>query len=141
MFKSQIYGVAQSIAETTTKLYHSKKSEMLDRVKKWNVSNLSSCNEKAAIVLKLSAIIQINASVAVKTFFDFAKLNIYNHIMNLAREFQRCDIVCDRYLNDSIKEAIRKDRCVVPGKVLLIPQNFQAIFTKTFWEMVKTKKI
>ena len=34
LFKSEIYGVAQSIAETTTKLYHSKKSEMLDRFKK-----------------------------------------------------------------------------------------------------------
>ena len=49
LFKSEIYGVAHSIAESTTKLYHSKKSEMLDRFKKWYISNLSSCNEKAAM--------------------------------------------------------------------------------------------
>ena len=52
LFMSEIYGVAQSIAETTTKFYHSKKSEMLDRCKKWNVSNLSSCNEKDARVVE-----------------------------------------------------------------------------------------
>ena len=81
--------------------------------------------------MELSAIIQINASVAVKTFFDFAKL-IYNHIMNLAREFQRCDIVCDRYLNDSIKEDIRKDRCVCSRKIFTHSTKFPSNFREDF---------
>ena len=93
---------------------------------------MSSCNEKAAIVVELSVIIQINASVAVKTFFDFAKL-IYNHIMNLAREFQRLrDIVCDRYLNESIKEDIRKDRCVGSRKIFTNSTKFPSNFCEDF---------
>ena len=43
---------------------------------------------------------------SVHSFHDFAVL-VYHHIKDLARDYQRVDVVCDRYFSDSLKEQIR----------------------------------
>jgi hypothetical protein len=68
-----------------------------------------SYHNKSAMVVEMAAIIQTHASVPVPSFLDFSKL-LYNHIMKLTKGYQRCDIVCDRYLSNSIEGDVRDER-------------------------------
>ena len=76
LFSSEIFGVAQCIAETSSQLYHAKKSVMLKKFKPWIVYKLEGGHTKAAMVVELSALIHIYADAPVNTFSDFAKLLI-----------------------------------------------------------------
>ena len=58
-----------------------------------------------AIVIELSAMIQIYAAIPVDTFADFAKM-LYEKIIKISHRYKRCDVVCDRYLADSVKNEI-----------------------------------
>ena len=109
LFEGELLGIAQSIAESPTTLYHSQKSQLLKRFDKL-VTIPQFCEAiPSAIIIELSAIIQIKASCSANTFHEFAVI-IYYHILELARDFSRIDIVCDQYFDNSLKEGTREGR-------------------------------
>ena len=131
LFSTEINGVAQAMAETDTKLYRGKKSQMLKRFSKWKYSEPCKRNTKAAMVVEMSTVIQINANVPVSTFDDFSKL-LYIYILNLSKGYKRVDIVCDRYLEDSIKEDLREDRGSGSRKIFNDSTKFPKSFRTDF---------
>ena len=134
--------MAQCIAETSSTLY-AKKSVMLKKFKPWIVSKLEGGHTKAAMVVELSALIHIYADAPVNTFSDFAKL-LRNNKVNLTRGYERCDIICDRYLKDSIK-MFQMIGVVVQEKSLLVSLSslgiLGGILGEISWEMGRIKKI
>jgi hypothetical protein len=88
-------------------------------------------SDKSGIVIELSAILRKTLASWVKTFADFAKF-LHDEIMNLASNFNRCDVITDRYFRGSLKEGIRRYRG--SGTVHLfndntnLPSNFDSDF-------------
>ena len=104
MFQSEIFGIAQSISTDSRSLYHGNKSDILKRFEK--ETQLPIHERNAALIIDLSAIVQIMAQRKCTTFKEFSK-KVYRYIMNLATEskVERIDIVADRYFEDSLKRA------------------------------------
>ena len=108
IFQNELLGVAHSIALTPTTLYHSKKSAITDRFTTAN-NNPNFDSASSAIVIEMSAMIMIKAKCDAETFHDFAMI-LYHYIMDQAKRFERVDIVCDQYFDNSLKEGTRKGR-------------------------------
>ena len=64
---------------------------------------------KCGIVVELSLFLRKKRPTWVFKFHDLAKF-LYDEIMDLSKFFQRCDIVIDRYFEDSLKEGVREER-------------------------------
>ena len=114
LFEGEIFGVAQSLADDKTSLYHGTKSEIKKRFKQCTppVINTVELSPKcSAIIVELSPIVFRYNERLMNSFNDFAVL-IYYKVMDIAFNFQRIDIVCDRYFQDSLKEQTRKMRGV-----------------------------
>ena len=109
LFESELFGIAESISETPTTLYHSRKSQLLQRFEKATTLPHLSQNTSSAIIKELSAIIHLKGASDADTFHDFAVI-IYYYIMGLSKGLIRIDIVGDQYFDHSVKEQIRKDR-------------------------------
>ena len=119
VFETELFGIAQSIAETEETLYHGPKHTFLDRLNQWESFALDDNSlSKSAIVIELSAMIQIYAAVPVDTFADFAKM-LYEKIMKIYHRYKRGDVVCDRILADSVKTEIRESRGQSSRKVFI----------------------
>ena len=108
-FQSEIFGIAQSISTDSRSLYHGNKSDILKRFEK--ETQLPIHERNAALIIDLSVIVQIMAQQKCTTFKEFSR-KIYRYIMNLATEskVERIDIVADRYFEDSLKGATRRER-------------------------------
>ena len=104
--------MAHSLAEDETTLYHGTKSKLKDRIQQTEKPVISN-NLKSALIIELSptAVFRLAETPSVHSFHDFAVL-VYHHIKDLAHDYQRVDVVCDRYFNDSLKEQIRTQRGV-----------------------------
>ena len=57
LFESKLVGIAQSISEPPTTLYHSRKSQLLQRFEKATILTHLSQNTSSALIIELSAII------------------------------------------------------------------------------------
>ena len=108
IFNNEFTGVAHSIAQTPTTLYHAKKSAIMDKFKPCS-ENVDIKTNPSAIVIEMSAMIMMKANCNAETFHDFA-LILYNYIMDIAKDFERVDIVCDQYFDNSLKEGTRSGR-------------------------------
>ena len=66
--------------------------------------------QTSAIIIELSPVVFRQADKPVNNFNDFAVLSTI--IMGVAQSYQRIDVVCDRYFQDSLKEQPRRLRGV-----------------------------
>lgn len=85
-----------------------------------------------AIVFVLSLFTKKNNTINEKdTFHNFAE-SLTKRFMCLCTNYLRCDVVADRYLQDSIKENIINIGGMDPGKILdhdrTIPSDFKTDF-------------
>ena len=90
-------------------MYHSQKSQLLKRLDKTVTIPQFTKVIPSAIIIELSAVVQIKASCDAETFHEFS-LIIYYYILELSTDFSRIDIVADQYFQDSLKEGTRKGR-------------------------------
>ena len=107
--EGESFGVAHSLAADNTSLYHGTKSEIKKRFQSCPLPVIDA--QSNAIIIELSPIIFRHAEKTISTFNDFAVL-IYYKILDIGLNFQRIDIVCDRYFQDSVKEQTRSLRGV-----------------------------
>ena len=132
LFASEIFGVAQSIAEDSRKLYHGTKSDIL---KRFGISGKSmNDHNESSIIIELSPVIKAKSSSSCTTFNDFAVI-IYNHVMYYSSGYKRCDIIADRYFSFSLKDGTRNQRGSVGSTMNFtgdtrFPLNFGNIFLK-----------
>ena len=64
-----------------------------------------------AIIIELSPVVFRQADKPINHFND-SGVPIYNHMMDVAQSYQRIDVLCDRYFQDSLKEQTRRLRGV-----------------------------
>ena len=129
LLETELQGVAQSIAEDDTKLYHGTKSSIKDRL---NSCNLPAKDQKtSAVIVELSPLIFKYGEIPVDTFGDFAVL-LYRKVMELAKSYDRVDVVFDRYFTDSLKEQTRDSRGVGTRVLFDDDSEFPRDFRKEF---------
>ena len=118
--------MAQSIAETSEKLYDGRKSQILKRFPL--CANVVIPTQHSAMICDLSVFIKSHYFGNKKLFSDFAN-SLYNRIMKHSSGYLRCDIVTDRYFKGSLKEAIRNKRGHESRKIFNdmteMPQDFK----------------
>ena len=123
LFKTEIFGTSQCLSINSETLYHGTKSNILQRFEKTNCPGLS---PSSVIIIELSAILR--REFYAKTFAEFA-LNVFNHILNVGKDYDRIDVVCDRYFEKSLKTQVRTDRgngsIVVFNEESQFPTNFK----------------
>ena len=110
-----------------TKLYHGTKSDILKQFEASQRPTFESMVEKA-IVIDLSFIIKAKAASPCSTFNEFASI-VFQHIMELAKQYNRCDIVAGRYFQGSLKEGTRDKRGSKGSKLLF---DGDTVFPKDF---------
>ena len=86
LFSKELFGVAQSIAQTSKTLYHGQKSDIL---KKFPSHPSITLSEKSGIIHDLSVLTKSQTIGKEKTFSDFAN-SIYERIMAKSKNFSRC---------------------------------------------------
>ena len=106
LFSSEIFGVPQSIAANSLQLYTGPKSDIRRRFTTYFEQSFS---ENSGIIIELSPIIRSKQKVNCTTFDQFAEV-VYRHIKFLSQDYQRCDVVVDRYFSGSLKEGTRQKR-------------------------------
>ena len=104
LFSTEIFGISQCLSVNEHNLYHGTKSNILQGFKptKFPGNEISS-----AIIIELSAILRCAFNAI--TFNDFAG-KIYTYITDIATGYDRVDIVCDRYFENSLKSLTKHDR-------------------------------
>ena len=107
LFDQELFGVAQSIAETCEKLCDGQKSQILKRFS--SCANVVIPTKHSAMICDLSVFIKSHYFGNNKLFSDFS-ISLYSRIMNYSSGYLRCDMVADRYFKGSLKEAIRNKR-------------------------------
>ena len=129
LFKSELYGVAQSIASNAESLYHSNKSDILKKLTSFEEYDLQ---EITAVVVDISPILKGLDTMNCNTFNDLA-IVLYSKICSLYGNFQRVDLIFDQF-QKSLKENIRDERSI--GSRLLfdettkLPSKFHSDFLK-----------
>ena len=104
MFSTEIFGTSQCLSINRHNLYHGTKSNILQRFKP---TEFPGNETSSAIIIKLSAILRCSFNAI--TFNDFAG-KIYAYIIDIATGYDRVDIVCDKYFENSLKSLTRHDR-------------------------------
>lgn len=107
LFKNEIFGVAQCISQDSISLYHGVKSDILKRLP--TVLKPTSMQCDSSLTIDLSGIINAKANMNFTTFKELADY-LYSYILSIRNDSERCDVVCDRYFHDSLKEGVRHDR-------------------------------
>ena len=110
LFKTELYGLAQSIAANSDALYHSNKSDILKKITSFEGYDLQ---EFAAVVVDISPILKGLDTMNCNTFNDLA-IVLYNKICSLYGNFQRVDLIFDQYFKKSLKENICDERYRFP---------------------------
>ena len=104
LFSTEIFGISQCLSSNRHNLYHGTKPNILQRFKP---TEFSGNEASSAIIIELSAILRCSFNAI--TFNDFA-CNIYSYIIGIASVYDRVDIVCNRYFENSLKSLTRHDR-------------------------------
>ena len=99
LFATEIFNVAQSLAENSETLYHGTKSDVLKCFVAQKELSIYKCD--SAIMHDLSILVKKQYVDTIKTFSDLSK-RLYSRIMEI-----RCDIVADRYFQESMKNNLR----------------------------------
>ena len=104
LFSTEIFGISQCLSNNRHNLYHGTKPNILQRFKP---TAFSGNDASSAITIELSTILRCSFNAI--TFNDFA-CNIYSYIIGIASVYDRVDIVCNRYFENSLKSLRRHDR-------------------------------
>ena len=131
LFKEELFQRTHSIAEDDNTLYHGTKSDILKRLNSTEKPNLNPKNRNA-IIFNLSAIVKSKSKSNCLTFDDFANY-IYRIKMLMSKNYERCEIVADRYFEGSLKEWTRNKRGTGGSKLIfngesLMPKDFSSNF-------------
>ena len=95
LFATEIFNVAQSLAENSETLYHGSKSDVLKCFASQKELSINKCD--SAIMHDLSILVKSQYVDTTKAFNDLSK-RLYSRIMEISDGYNRCDIVADRYL-------------------------------------------
>ena len=102
LFRTELFNVAQSIAANSDSLYHDNKSDILKRFPTCNYKEPKTKVNRSAIIFDLSLFTKSYTANENATFSDFAQ-SLIGRILYLSSNYLRCDIVADRYFQDSLK--------------------------------------
>ena len=109
LFQTELFNVAQSIAENGDSLYHNNKSDILKRFPTCKYVETDTQIDSSPIILDLSLFAKSHTLNENATFSDFAE-SLKARIFHQSSNYMRCDIIADRYFKDSLKENIRSIR-------------------------------
>ena len=107
-FGNEILNVPQSLGESYNTIFHGSKSELTQRFSKYSINGIPKNAEKSAIMSPLICA-KCSKKAGMTCFPDLA-IVLYYEIMRLGFDYNRIDIVFDRYFDDSLKEGTRKSR-------------------------------
>ena len=127
LFKEVLFQRAHSISEDENTLYHGTKSDTLERLNSTEKPNLNPKNRNA-IIFDLSAIVRSRSKSNCLTFHYFANYT-YRIIMLMSKNYERCEIVADRYFEGSLKEGTRNKRGAEGSKLIF---NGESLMSKDF---------
>ena len=103
LFSTEIFGISQCLLINGHNLYHGTKSNILQRFKP---TEFSGNETSSAIIIELSAILRCSFNAI--TSNDFAG-KMFAYIIDIATGYDRVDIVCDSYFENSLKSLTRHD--------------------------------
>ena len=131
LFKEELFQRAYSISEDENTLYHGTKSDILKRLNSTKKSNLNPKNRNA-IIFDLSATVKSKSKSNCLTFDDFTNY-IYRIKMFMSKNYERCEVVADRYFGGSLKKGTRNKRGAGGSKLIfndesLMPKDFSSNF-------------
>ena len=111
LFKTELFNVAQSIAEKEDSLYHSSKSDILKRFPIYNNDSITEATiNDSAMIIDLSLFTRSHYFNENTTFLEYAN-SLPERILNVSSSCVRCDIIADQYFKDSffmlLRDAIR----------------------------------
>ena len=127
LFATEIFDVAQSLAETSDSLYHGTKSDVLKCFTSHNTLLIK--KEDSSILHDLSILVKGQGQYVqtLKTFNDLST-KLYSRILKASEGYKRCDIVADRYFVGSLKGNIRNIRGLGTAMTFvgetLLPRDF-----------------
>ena len=98
LFATEIFNVAQSLAENSETLYHGTKSDVLKCFVAPKELSINKCDY--AIMHDLSILVKKQFVDTIKPFSDLSK-RLYSRIMEISDGYKRFDIVADRYFQES----------------------------------------
>ena len=111
VFEHEIFDVPQSLSTNSVSMYHGAKSDITKRLSSFCDSRIPTRECKSAVIIEMSPLIIAKCFSLTNTtcFSDFAVL-LYYYILKLGMDFDRIDLVFDRYFDNSLKEDTRKNR-------------------------------
>ena len=133
LFSGEIFGTAQSLAINETTPYQGTKSTLLNR---FGTCEIPTIGSSSAIVIELSPLLR--NSLNVSTFGNFGE-KLLGVVLRLAFGYDRIDIICDRYFEDSLKNQTRDGRG--SGEMIEFDRNtkFPSDFKENFLKNSKNK--
>ena len=102
VFGNETLNDPQSLGKRYNTMYHGSKSELRKRFFKYSINKIPKNAEKSAIIIEMSPLIRANCSQkAGMTCFSDLAIVLYYEIMRF--DYNKIDIVFDRYLDDCLK--------------------------------------
>ena len=128
LFSTEIFGTAQSLSISDTTSYQGTKSTLLKRFLSCEVPDIGS---SSAIIIELSPLLR--TTIVAASFGIFAE-KLMGTINRLAARYDRIDVVCDCYFEDSLKNQTRDGRgsgdTVTFDRNTKFPSDFKNNFLK-----------
>lgn len=109
LVSTELSGVSQGIKENSNSLNNGKKSDMVKRFPTCNYIELYETKTSSARVFDLSLLTKSHIIIEKDTFYIFTE-SLIKRLLHLCKNYERCDFIADRYLQNSPKENIRNTR-------------------------------
>ena len=103
---NEILNVPQTLVKSYNTMHHGSKSELTKQFSKYSINEIPKNAEKSAVIIEMSPLIHAKCSqkASMNCFSDLA-IVLYYKIMILGFDYNRIDIVFDRYFGDSLEKA------------------------------------
>ena len=103
---NEILNVPQTLVKSYNTMHHGSKSELTKLFSKYSINEIPKNAEKSAVIIEMSPLIHAKCSqkASMNCFSDLA-IVLYYKIMILGFDYNRIDIVFDRYFGDSLEKA------------------------------------
>ena len=106
---NEILNVPQTLVKSYTTMYYDSKSELTKQFSKYSIHEIPKNAEKSAVIIEMSPLIRAKCSQkAGMTCFSDLAIVLYYKIIILGFDYNRIDIVFDRYFGNSLKEGQKK---------------------------------
>ena len=122
LFATELFGTSQCFSIDEETLYHGTKSDIL---KRFETTQPMQPQSKSVILIELSPLLRRNFNA--DTFLTYAQ-RLYYFILDMGRDYDRIDIICERYIENSLKSQTRVDR----GKGSYLKFDDKTQFPKDF---------